>query len=169
VAEEGPYSLLIAAFDDQAAAGEALDVLRAWDQAGAVKIEGAAVVSRDLDGKIHVVERPDHRTAKGVGWGAVAGVAFGLIFPPSILAGAVVGAVGGGVVGKLVDRHDKKEIKEDIEADLPPGTSGIVALLEDRWVAEAREALTQSTKVDAKQLDDDGAKAVKEAAAKAGS
>jgi hypothetical protein len=50
----------------------------------------------------------------------------------------------GGGAGAIFDHEQKKEIKADVEDVLPPGSSGIVAVFEERWVADvekgAREA-----------------------------
>ena len=67
-----------------------------------IKVDGLILLSRRSDGKIHV-DDDFHTARKGAGWGAVGGAVIGLIFPPTLLAGALVGAgVGAGVGGARV-------------------------------------------------------------------
>ena len=44
----------------------------------------------------------------------------------------------------VVDQVQKRQIKSDVEQVLPPGSSGIIALLEERWVTDVEKALIQA-------------------------
>jgi hypothetical protein len=57
----------------------------------------------------------------------------GLICPPALLASGLVGAGVGAGIGGLVSHSDKNEIKNEVADDVPPGSSAIVALFEERW------------------------------------
>ncbi len=64
-------------------------------------------------------------TRKGAWWGAAAGAAVGIIFPPSILVGAAAGAGIGAVSGHLsrgMSRSDAKQLGDFID----PGQAGLV-------------------------------------------
>ena len=80
--------------------------------------------------------------------GAVGGAIVGLIFPPALLASAVVGAGIGAGAGVVVDQVTKHQIRADVENTLPPGSSGIVAIFEERWVTEVEKALTRADKAE---------------------
>ncbi len=73
--------------------------------------------------------------------GAVAGGIVGLIFPPSIIAGAVVGGGAGGIWGKVRDKGFKDEDLREIGDSLPPGTSAIIAVAQDRVLAQLESGL----------------------------
>jgi hypothetical protein len=45
-----------------------------------------------------------------------------------------------------VKQLERRQVKADIEATLPPGSSGIVVLFEERWVAEVENALSKAAK-----------------------
>ncbi len=90
------------------------------------------LVSRDADGKIHVKDNA-HDAGIGAAVGA-AGAIVGLIFPPSLLVSVAVGAGLGAGAGVAVDQVTKHQIRSDVENTLPPGSSGIVAVIEERWV-----------------------------------
>jgi hypothetical protein len=71
---------------------------------GSIELLDAAVAVHTGDGKVKIEETAD---PSGKTWGkrgAIAGGLVGLIFPPSIIAGALVGGAGGGVWGKLRDK-----------------------------------------------------------------
>ena len=118
------YTLVVAAFADPTAAGEALNALEEFDKAGTIDIVAATVASRDADGKVDIREIGVHTTGVGATAGVLVGGLLGLIFPPTLLGGAIVGGAAGGVIGKLKHRHDRSELKEQVEETLPPGTSG---------------------------------------------
>jgi hypothetical protein len=90
-----------------------------------------------------------------------------LIFPPAFLASGVVGAGLGAGVGGLLSHHHKKDIKEEVADSLPPGSSGIVALFDERWVAEVEKATAKADKVSKHEVDKDSAEEAKKAVAAA--
>jgi uncharacterized membrane protein len=152
-----PVDLYIAAYDDEDAAQADWDAVKALAADKVISVDALVLVSRDDDGKIHVKDN-FHEVGAGTAIGAVGGAIVGLIFPPAILASAVVGAGLGAGGGALLDRHHKNEIKADVENDLPPGSSGIVALFEERWVADVEKALAKAAKVDKHEIDAASAK-----------
>jgi hypothetical protein len=62
------------------------------------------------------------------------------------------------------DHHQKKEIKEDVEEVLPPGSSGIVALFEERWVEDVEKALANADQASKHEVDSDSAEEIKASA-----
>jgi len=58
---------------------------------------------------VTTVDRLSHH---GWGKGAVAGAVVGLLFPPTLIAGAVAGAAGGGVIARLNRSLDRGDIKD---------------------------------------------------------
>ncbi len=126
-------------------------------------MDGLVLVSRDADGKIDVKDNA-HDFGRGAALGAVGGAIVGLIFPPAFLASAVVGAGVGAGAGAMLDRHDKNEIKADVEDVLPPGSSGIVALFEEQWVADVENALANADNSTTHEVDSKSAEQVKAAA-----
>ena len=70
---------------------------------------------RDAEG-VTTVDRLSHH---GWGKGAVAGAVVGLLWPPTLIAGAVAGAAGGGVIARLnrsLDRGDIKDLGEVMDS-----------------------------------------------------
>src|SRR4051794_40016882 len=88
--------VFVAAFDNEAQAGVALKDFRAMDRDGSIELIDAVVLVRDAEGKVTFEETADPSGKRWAKRGAIAGGLVGLLFPPSIIAGAVVGAAGGG-------------------------------------------------------------------------
>ena len=127
-----PVQVFIATYQTEDGAEAALKDFRAMDREGSIELIDAAVAVHTPDGKVKIEETAD---PSGKTWGkrgAIAGGVVGLIFPPSIIAGALVGGAGGGIWGKIRDKGFKDEDLKAIGESLPPGSSAIIAIAEDR-------------------------------------
>ena len=93
------------------------------------------------------------------------GLLVGLIFPPAFLASGVVGAGIGAGVGGLISHKEKKQIKAEVADDLPPNSSGIVALFDEQWTSQVTQALKDANNVSKHQVDKDGVEQAKDATA----
>jgi len=71
-----------------------------------------------------------------------------------------VGAAGGGVWGKVRDKGFKDEDLKDIGASLPPGTSAIIAIAEDRVVEQLARGLEGYDKIARHLVSADAAAAI---------
>ena len=162
---DAPVDLYIAAYPDPDAASDDWAALKELALEDVIKVDGLILVTRRSDGKIHV-EDNFHTAAKGAAWGAVGGAVVGLIFPPSLLAGALVGGAAGLGVGGLASHGEKAEIKADLEDVMPLNSSGIVAMFDEIWVAEIEKSLPHATKVTKQKVDGKSAQQVTDAAAK---
>jgi uncharacterized membrane protein len=162
-ATEAPVDLYIAAYSDPGAARGDWDTIKQLAHDDVIKVDGLILVSRAADGKIHV-DDDFHETRKGAAWGAVGGAVIGLIFPPALLASAAVGAGIGAGAGALVSHGNKEEIKADVDDTLPPNSSGIVAVFEERWEDDIDKALSNASNVTKEKVDADSADQVKSAA-----
>lgn len=136
------YSLVIAAYDDEGAAKTDFSAIKALDD---VAVVAAVVMSRDADGKVSVAEHGGQLVARGTAIGAVGGLVVGLFAAPLLLAGVVGAGVGAGV-GVIVKHHEEKKIGVDVEEWLPPGSSAIVAVVDDLYLDRIDNAIEQATK-----------------------
>jgi uncharacterized membrane protein len=144
---DGAYTLLVADFNDTAAALAAYEELKSIEDGRHVEIEGVLVVKREGDGPLEVQTVTDPSTRRGLTWGAVGGVVLGIIFPPSIIGSALVLGAGGAAIGKARELHHRKEIADQLGDAIAPGHSGIVALVSDPGVLEIREALAKANSI----------------------
>ena len=168
VAVQGTEVLLVARFADQAAAAAAYDALRQAESEQALKIDGVLVADADGYGKISIRKLTDHHTRTGTAWGAIAGVALAIIFPPSLIAGAVAGGAIGAVIGKGANLATRNDVAAELASVLTPGSSGIVAVMDLSAVADAKAAMPDATEVKTAEVDAETAEALKTAAQAAG-
>ena len=140
---EPALDLYIAAYDDPVAAEQDWDGIKELEKDKVISVEALVLVHRDDKGKIHIKDNA-HGVGAGSALGAVAGAVVGLIFPPALLASAAVGAAIGAGAGATVKQLEKHQVKADVEGTLPPGTSGIVVLVEEQRVGAVEQALTRA-------------------------
>ena len=158
-----PVDLYIAAYDDPDAAREDFDDLKELVKEGLIFVDVAVLVRRGDDGKIDVQENA-HEVAKGAIVGAAAGFLIGLIFPPALIASTVVTGAAGAGIGELMSVHRERKIEKDLEDVLPVGSSGIIAVFDEVWVAQVEKALKKASKVDRDQVDRTDVDAIKKSA-----
>jgi len=98
------YEVFVAGYSDEGGARSALETLQEMDKAGSIEIIDAAVIAKDTEGKVKVVETAELTPKKGAGKGAIVGGVLAVIFPPSLLAGVILGGGIGALVGKFTDK-----------------------------------------------------------------
>ena len=141
---ETPIQLIVVAFKDEKAAGEALKSLKKVQKEKLIKIENAAVLHKDAKGKLHIKETADMGGKKGATLGGVAGAAIGVIAGPALLVPAAVGALIGGLTAKLRDSGFSDARLQSLGEGLKPGSSAIVAVVEHTWVDQVKAALAEA-------------------------
>ena len=139
--DELAYQVVVATFDTEADAETALTAL---DQIKDVMgIQAAAVVERDEADKLHMKEIRDMGGGRGAAIGGTIGAALGLVAGPAgLVLGAGAGAIIGGVVAKVIDGGFKDERLAEFGKSMAPGTLFVVAVVDNKWVAEVKKELT---------------------------
>jgi uncharacterized membrane protein len=157
--------IYIGTYPDEAAARDDYGVVKDLHAAGAVGTYDAAVVTKDDAGKVHV-NKDEMATRHGAWGGAAVGAVVGILFPPSLIAGAAIGAAAGGIGGHLwrgMSRADVKEFGDLID----DGQAALVIVGESKVEQAVEKAGLKAEKHVAKELDispKDVDKAVQEAA-----
>jgi uncharacterized membrane protein len=139
-----PVQMLIAAFNEEKAADEALLALKEAKWAGLIGIDNAAVIRRDEKDKLHIKETGDWGGGKGAVAGGAIGAAAGILLGPGALVTGAVGALIGGLAAKLRDSGFSDERLKKVGEGLKPGTSAIIAVIEHRWVAELEKQMAEA-------------------------
>src|SRR6478609_1157192 len=157
--------LVVGSYDDAAAASSDYQALRGGQDTGGYEIVGAVVLVRDKDGKVQVKEHGDKSVGHGAAWGAGAGVVVGLFAPP-LLAATAVGAGIGAILGKIKKGREEKKFGVDVDEYLAPGTSAVVAVVDDKWADNVEKALTRADKRISKAIEADDYEKLQQAIAK---
>jgi uncharacterized membrane protein len=150
--DHAKVELMAAVYPNVAEAKATLDDLVEMHKAGAIELVDAAVMVRDKAGRLTITERGELTPKKGAKRGALIGVALGVIFPPSLLAGAALGAAAGAVAGKVTDQGFENEMLVELGAELEPGKSAILAVIEHTWYEEMMEAVEGYEKIVARSF-----------------
>jgi uncharacterized membrane protein len=151
---DGAHALIVAQFPTMDDAQAAYATLQELERTTSLRIDGVIVASCDAEGKVHLGQVTDHSTKTGLKWGVVGGALLGIIFPPSILAGAVGAGVVGATIGKIRNVFHRSGLAEELAGVMTPNTAGIVAIVEDTAVVKIREALDKADRIVTKAIDE---------------
>jgi len=157
---ESTVEVFVAAFGTGGGAADALKDFRSAERAGAINLIDGAVIVHRTSGKVDYQETADPSGKTWAKRGAIAGGVVGLIFPPSIIGTAIVGAAGGGVWGKVRDKGFKDEDLRSIGESIPPGSSAIIAIAEDRVIEQLENGIEGYNKIARHVVNADAAAAV---------
>jgi uncharacterized membrane protein len=148
-----PVFVYAATYAERSDAEADYDALLDLHAANLVGTYDVALITKDLDGKVHVMKH-EKPTQHGAWTGIAVGAVVGVLFPPSIIAGAAVGGVAGGVIGHVrrgMSRGDAKELGELLEE----GQAALIVVGESRLEEQLDKALTRAEKSIEKELDAD--------------
>jgi uncharacterized membrane protein len=138
--QEVPLLAVVAAFPDMDGAAKALEELRKADK-DLIKVKQAAVLVRDADGKLKIQE--SHHVGRGAVLGGLAGAVVGIVTGP--VGWVTVGGVAvGALAARLRDSGFKDDRLKEVGEALEPGTSALIAIIEDRWAAQLEEQLREA-------------------------
>ncbi len=138
----GPVELIIAAFNDEDEAGQALDALKKLEKEQIIMLVNAAVMVKDEKGKVKLKETQDVDSKRGAVFGAIAGGLIGLLGGPAgVIVGAAAGAATGGVAASKIDMGFPDDTLKELQQALTPGSSAILALIQHEWVDRVIEEM----------------------------
>src|SRR6478672_4481541 len=106
-------TLVLAYFDNEAAADEAAKAMKSWDKASDdVKLGAIGVLVKDDKGKVKTNKLGSRAGGSGAKTGIILGIIAAILSGGiTLLGGVVAGAVGGGVLGSLF--HKGLKLSED--------------------------------------------------------
>ncbi|MGI9007694.1 MAG: DUF1269 domain-containing protein [Streptosporangiaceae bacterium] len=145
--------ILVATYPDEQAAREDYQVVKEAHAEGLVGSYDAAVITKDVTGKVHE-NKDETGTRHGAWWGVAAGAAVGVLFPPSILGAAAVGGVIGGVGGHLAKGMSRSQAKE-LGDFINPGEAGLLVVGESKIEQVLAQSIRRAEKQTARELDID--------------
>ena len=151
------YQIMMATYPTEDGASRAMDVLKDMAKEGTIDIVDAAVLTRDDDGDVKVKQQSVPSVKKWAKRGAIIGGVIGLIFPPSLIGGALLGAGIGAGSGKIGKEALKSDELWEAAKDLEPGTSAFIAVVEDEWIDQIGKAAKGYNKLAKQAIDADEA------------
>ena len=156
---ENPMFLYAGEYESVDEAKADLDELKELHREQFVGTYDAAVLTKNEEGKVEVVDKIEKPTQRG-GWAGLAvGAAIGLIFPPSVLVSGLVGAGAGALIGHLrggMSRSDLKEIGEmldESEAALIVVGEATIERGLDEAVKHAKREMKKEVRANAKEVE----------------
>ncbi len=147
-----PVFLYAAVYDDVGDAEADYEAVFDLHAAGAIGTFDSAVIEKEGDKvRVHKTEKPtQHGAWTGIAVGAIAGI----LFPPSIIGGAIVGGAAGGVAGHLWRGMSRGDLKELGEA-LDEGQAAVIVVGESKIEEQIEKATKRARKLLEKQIDAD--------------
>jgi uncharacterized membrane protein len=159
-AKSSTIELFVASYGSEDEAAAALKDFRSAERSGAIDLIDAAVIVHTADDKVKFDETADPSGKKWAKRGAIAGGIVGLIFPPSIIASAAVTGAAGGLWGAIRDKGFKDDDLREIGESLPPGSSAIIAIAQDRMIEQLENSLSGYQKIARHVVSADAAAAI---------
>jgi uncharacterized membrane protein len=156
---DNPVFLYIGEYDSVEDAKADLEELKELHSEHVVGTYDAAVVTKNEEGKVKIVDKIEKPTQHG-GWAGLAvGAALGLIFPPGVLVTGLLGAGAGALIGHLeggMSRSDLKEIGDSLDrseaALIVVGEATIERAVEEA-TRRAKRELKKEVRADAREMD----------------
>jgi uncharacterized membrane protein len=156
---DNPMFLYVGEYDSVEDAKADLEELKELHREHVVGTYDAAVITKNEEGKVKIVDKIEKPTQHG-GWAGLAvGAALGLIFPPSILVSGLVGAGAGALIGHLeggMSRSDLKEVGESLErseaALIVVGEATIERAVEEA-TRRAKREMKKEVRADAREME----------------
>jgi uncharacterized membrane protein len=119
--------LIAITFNGTEQAGEALHTLRQFERRSLVHLTDTAVISRDVEGRVHTKNEFDSGVELGVGVVGTLGLLVAIAFP---IAGVTAGLAGGAWAGSKIHAGVDKALIESLRDDLHPGTSALLLMVD---------------------------------------
>jgi uncharacterized membrane protein len=138
---ESAESFVAVAFDDVAAAEDALAAVQELEAAKAVHVRDAAVVVRTEAGRIELQQTRDLAAGEGVVAGGAVGLVAGVLLGGPV-GGALVGLLGGAGIG-LRDTGIPDRRLRQLGEELQPGRALLCVLVDAVGLVRVREALAR--------------------------
>ena len=156
---DNPMFLYVGEYESVDDAKADLDALKELHREHVVGTYDAAVVTKNEDGKVKIVDKIEKPTQHG-GWAGLAvGAAIGLIFPPSLLVSGLAGAGAGALIGHLrggMSRDDVEEIGEMLDeseaALIVVGEATIERAIEEE-TKRAKKSMKKQVEAEAKEME----------------
>jgi uncharacterized membrane protein len=137
--EENMSHILAVTFEDEEQGLKVLQSLKNLQSQDILKLDDAAVIVKDAEGKVQVKNLTESNVKGGAAIGGFLGLLIGgLLFP---VAGIALGLAGGALIGKSLGNGVDKKFVKDVQNSLNPGNSAILFIVSQENVGVLINAL----------------------------
>jgi uncharacterized membrane protein len=146
---DNPMFLYAGEYDTVDDAKADLELLKELHHEDLVGTYDAAVLTKNEEGKVEIVDKIEKPTQHG-GWAGLAvGAAIGLIFPPSVLVSGLAGAGAGALIGHLRGGMSNSDLKE--VGELLDESEAALIVVGEMTIERAIEEVTERAKKEMKK------------------
>ena len=156
---DNPVFLYVGEYDSVEDAKADLEELKELHREDVVGTYDAAVITKNEEGKVKIVDKIEKPTQHG-GWAGLAvGAALGLIFPPGVLVTGLLGAGAGALIGHLEGGMSRSELKEvgemldESEAALIVVGEATIERAVEEATRRAKREMKKEVRADAREMD----------------
>jgi uncharacterized membrane protein len=156
---DSPVFLYAGEYDSVEDAKADLEELKELHREHVVGTYDAAVITKNEEGKVKIVDKIEKPTQHG-GWAGLAvGAALGLIFPPGVLVTGLLGAGAGALIGHLEGGMSRSELKEvgemldESEAALIVVGEATIERAVEEATRRAKREMKKEVRADAREMD----------------
>jgi uncharacterized membrane protein len=156
---DNPVFLYAGEYDSVEDAKADLEELKELHREHVVGTYDAAVITKNEEGKVKIVDKIEKPTQHG-GWAGLAvGAALGLIFPPGVLVTGLLGAGAGALIGHLEGGMSRSELKEvgemldESEAALIVVGEATIERAVEEATRRAKREMKKEVRADAREMD----------------
>jgi len=123
-------NLVVLTFEGESQAGKALEALREEQHSHEISLDDSAVVIKDPQGTVRVLNEVDRGIKVGAVGGGLVGLLIGLLVGGP-LASLVLGVIGGALGGNLANLGIDQRFIDDVSEALAPGTSALFLMVRE--------------------------------------
>lgn len=123
-------NLVVLTFEDESQAGQALEALREEQHSHEISLDDSAVLVKDPQGSVRVLNEVDRGIKVGAVGGGLVGLLIGLLVGGP-LASLVLGVIGGALGGNLANLGIDQRFIDDVSEALAPGTSALFLMVRE--------------------------------------
>jgi uncharacterized membrane protein len=156
---DNPVFLYAGEYDSVEDAKADLEELKELHREHVVGTYDAAVITKNEEGKVKIVDKIEKPTQHG-GWAGLAvGAALGLIFPPGVLVTGLLGAGAGALIGHLEGGMSRSELKEvgemldESEAALIVVGEATIERAVEEATRRAKREMKKEVRADAREME----------------